>query len=265
MAGGNYEGVYGRNPVYEVLRAGRRKVHRVLVDRRAEVQGRLRDILELAKDLSVPIRYVDRKDLGVQDTNHQGVVAECSQFIYVSLPDILASAAQGSESPFILLLDLIQDPQNLGTLLRTAEAVGVHGVVIPSRRAAGVTPAVVSASSGGCEHLLIARENLHQAMAALKGDGVWITGLEGSADAQTAGEIDLGGPMALVVGSEGSGLRRLVREGCDFLLRIPMRGNVESLNAAVAGSIGLYAVWEAREFEGSAGTGGQATSRPAEH
>jgi 23S rRNA (guanosine2251-2'-O)-methyltransferase len=265
LAGGNYEGVYGRNPVYEVLRAGRRKVHRVLVDRRAEAQGRLRDILELAKERSVPVRYVDRKDLGAHEGNHQGVLAECSQFTYSSLPDILAFAAQALEPPFILLLDLIQDPQNLGTLLRTAEAVGVHGVVIPSRRAAGITPAVVSASSGACEHLLIARENLHQAIVALKGDSVWITGLEGSADAQTAGEIDLGGPMALVVGNEGSGLRRLVRNGCDFLLRIPMRGNVESLNAAVAGSIGLYAIWEAREFEGSAGAGSPATSRPAQH
>lgn len=265
MAGGNYEGVYGRNPVYETLRAGRRKVHRVLVDRRAEVQGRLQDILELAKERSIPLRYVDRKDLGAHDSNHQGVLAECSPFIYSSLPDILAFAAKEPEPAFVLLLDLIQDPQNLGTLLRTAEAVGVHGVVIPSRRAAGITPAVVSSSSGACEHLLIARENLHQAMVALKGEGVWITGLEGTPDAKTADEIDLGGAMALVVGSEGSGLRRLVREGCDFLLRIPMRGKVESLNAAVAGSIGLYAVWNARHYEGSDGEDSPPTSRTLQH
>jgi 23S rRNA (guanosine2251-2'-O)-methyltransferase len=219
----------------------------------------------MAETRSIPVQNVDRKDLSAQDLNHQGVVAECSPFNYSDLADILDLASQGREPAFVLLLDLIQDPQNLGTLLRTAEAVGVHGVVIPPRRAAGITPAVVSASSGACEHLLVARENLHQAISALKGDGVWVTGLEGSPEAEPAGEIDLGGPMALVVGSEGSGLRRLVREGCDFLLRIPMRGKVESLNAAVAGSIGLYSIWEARGYAGSPIADGPPASKSVQH
>jgi 23S rRNA (guanosine2251-2'-O)-methyltransferase len=251
LAGANLEGLYGRNPVYEVLRAGRRRVERLLVDRNAEQRGRLKDILDLAAADSIPVRFVDKKDLGARDSNHQGVVADCSPFEYAHLPDILSQASRTGEPIFVLLLDLIQDPQNLGTLLRTAEAVGVHGVIIPPRRAAGITPAVVSASSGACEHLLVARANLTQAIMGLKQDGVWITGLEGSPEAQPAGELDLSGPIGLVIGGEGSGLRRLVRERCDFLMRIPMRGQIESLNAAVAGSIGLYAIWEARGFTGS--------------
>jgi 23S rRNA (guanosine2251-2'-O)-methyltransferase len=248
VRGASHEGIYGRNPVYEVLRSGRRRVVRVLVDRGAERRGRLQDILDLAEARGVPVATVDRSVLGGREGHHQGVLAECAPFEYSELTDILDRASGLDEPAFILLLDLIQDPQNFGTLLRTAEAVGVHGVVIPPRRAVGITPAVVSASAGACEHLLVARENLHQAIVALKRDGVWITGLERSPDARPAGEVDLSGPTGLVVGSEGSGLRKLVRENCDFLMQIPMRGRVESLNAAVAGSIGLYAIWEARGY-----------------
>ncbi|MFN2152594.1 MAG: 23S rRNA (guanosine(2251)-2'-O)-methyltransferase RlmB, partial [Anaerolineales bacterium] len=139
-----------------------------------------------------------------------------------------------------------QDPQNLGTLLRTAEAVGVHGVVIPLARTAQVTPAVVNASSGASEHLLIAQANLSQVISTLKEEGLWIIGLEGSAEASTASQIRLDGPLGLVVGSEGEGMRRLVRESCDLLLQLPMRGQIESLNAAVAGSIALYLAMQAR-------------------
>jgi len=251
LAGANLERLYGRNTVYEVLRAGQRRVERLLVDRSAEQRGRLKEILNLAAATSIAVRFVDKKNLGARNVNHQGVVADCSPFEYGHLDDILTHASQSGEPAFVLLLDLIQDPQNLGTLLRTAEAVGVHGVIIPPRRAAGITPAVVSASSGACEHLLVARENLTQAMIGLKQEGVWITGLEGSPEAQLASGINLTGPMGLVIGGEGSGLRRLVREHCDFLMRIPMRGQVESLNAAVAGSIGLYEIWEARNFAGA--------------
>jgi len=154
------------------------------------------------------------------------------------------------EPPLILLLDIIQNPQNLGTLLRTAEAVGVHGVIIPERRSAGITPAVVSASSGASEHMLVAVMNLAQAIQALKEREVWIVGLEGSPEAHLPGEVDLSGALGLVIGNEGEGMRRLVRQSCDFLLRLPMRGRVESLNAAVAGSTALYFAWQARGFLG---------------
>ena len=150
------------------------------------------------------------------------------------------------------MLDLIQDIHNLGSLIRTAELVGVHSVVLPYRRTATVTPAVVSASSGACEHLLITQANLAQTIDRLKEAGLWVVGLEGSSPAQPPDEIDLTGPLAVVVGSEGEGMRKLVRESCDFLLRLPMRGQIDSLNAAVAGSVALYLVWQARGFLGAA-------------
>lgn len=153
---------------------------------------------------------------------------------------ILEAAASAGRSALILILDSLQDPQNLGTLIRTAEAVGVQGILIPKRGAAGVTPAVVSASSGACEHLRIARVNLARAMGELKKANIWIAGLESGPDGKDIYTTELNSPLGIVVGAEGQGLRRLVRETCDFLIRIPMKGSVGSLNAAVAGSIALY-------------------------
>jgi 23S rRNA (guanosine2251-2'-O)-methyltransferase len=150
----------------------------------------------------------------------------------------------------ILILDTLQDPQNLGTLLRTAEVVGVHGVLLPHRHTATVTPAVVSASSGASEHLLIAQTNLAQGIQQLKEQGVWVIGLENRPEAGLPGQTDLSGPVALVVGNENQGMRKLVRKSCDLLLRLPLRGNVDSLNAAAAGSVALYLVWQARDYEG---------------
>jgi 23S rRNA (guanosine2251-2'-O)-methyltransferase len=155
---------------------------------------------------------------------------------------LIYSSDQSSPALF-LLLDLLQDPQNVGSLLRTAEAVGVHGVVIPRRRAVGVTPAVVSASAGAVEHLRVAQvTNLARTIDELKRRDIWVAGLDTGADAGLLDQADLRGPLALVVGSEGYGLRRLVREKCDFSVRLPMRGRVASLNAAVAGSVALYEV-----------------------
>ncbi|MDY6873934.1 MAG: RNA methyltransferase, partial [Chloroflexota bacterium] len=147
---------------------------------------------------------------------------------------------------FILLLDLIQDPQNLGTLLRTAEAFGVHGVVLPLARAASVTPAVVNASSGATEMLQITQHNLAQAMTRIKEANGWLVGLEGSEEAQPPEKLNLTGGIGLVIGNEAQGLRRLVREECDLLMRLPMQGQIDSLNAAVAGSIALYLIRQAR-------------------
>jgi 23S rRNA (guanosine2251-2'-O)-methyltransferase len=196
---------------------------------------------------SAPRGWLDSK---TQGANHQGVVLEAAPYPYVALDETFDPAALSGEPPLLLLLDLIQDVQNVGTLLRTAEAVGVHGVVLQERRAAAVTPAVVSASSGAVEHLKVAQvTNLVQAMKTLKEADVWLAGLDQGPDAIRYDQANLRGALGLVVGSEGAGLRRLVRETCDFLIELPMRGQVESLNAAVAGSVALYAAWAARGFE----------------
>jgi len=238
--------IFGRNPVYETLRAGRRSVARIRVAKGVEVAESLERILTEARERGVSIQAVPRSELDRESDHHQGIAADVGPYPYVTLYDILDAGRERGEAPFLLLLDALENPQNLGTLLRTAEAVGVHGVIIPPKRAAQVTHSVVSASSGACEHLLIAQENIARTAAALKQEDVWIAGLEHRPESQLLGTVDLGGPLAIVVGSEGRGMRRLVRETCDFLIKLPMRGRVDSLNAAVAGSICLYAAWDAR-------------------
>jgi len=240
------EYLYSRNAVYETLRAGRRQVFQLLLAEGAQEKGRLSEIHALARQQKIKSERVPRGRLDSIHHQHQGVALQVGDYPYQDLIDILAFAEKRGETPFVLLLDALQDPQNLGTLLRTAEAVGVHGVVIPLARTAQVTPAVVNASSGASEHLLIAQANLSQAIATLKAEGLWIVGLEGSPEASSPSQIRLDGPLGLVVGSEGEGMRRLVRESCDLLLRLPMSGQIESLNAAVAGSIALYLALQAR-------------------
>jgi 23S rRNA (guanosine2251-2'-O)-methyltransferase len=206
-------------------------------------------ILRLAAQRSLPIKQVNRRQLdALGPVNHQGIAAQMGAYPYVEVEAILALARQRNEPPLLLLLDCLQDPQNLGTLLRTAEVVGVHGVAIPRHRAAEITPAVSNASAGAVEHLLVAQvTNLVRTMDELKEKGVWIVGLENLTEAQDYHQADLNMPLALVVGSEGRGLSRLVRERCDLWIRLPMRGHIDSLNAAVAGSIALYEVWQQRE------------------
>jgi 23S rRNA (guanosine2251-2'-O)-methyltransferase len=238
-----HERLYGRNPVYECLRAGRRQVFGLTVAVGVQEKGTLAEALALAGRRRVPIERVPRGQLNALtgDANHQGIAAEVSGYPYADLDDILALAEKRSELPWLLLLDCLQDPQNLGTLLRTAEIVGVHGVVIPDRRAAEVTPAVSSASSGAGEHMLVARVgNLVQTMQQLKRREIWIAGVEAVPQAQVVWQANLRGALALVVGGEGQGTRRLVKETCDFMVCLPMRGLVNSLNAAVAGSVVLY-------------------------
>jgi 23S rRNA (guanosine2251-2'-O)-methyltransferase len=185
--------------------------------------------------------------------SHQGLMVEAGEYPYVEIDDMLDLAKQRSEPPLILLLDVIQNPQNLGTLLRTAEAVGVHGVIIPQRRGVEVTQAVVNASSGASEHLLIARVvNLVAALTDLKQHEIWMTGLDNLPEARPLDQADLRGAIGLVVGNEGEGMRRLVRDSCDFLVKLPMRGQVDSLNAAVAGSVVLYEILRQRTKSKSA-------------
>ena len=248
MAEAVKEWILGRNPVYEVLRAGRRQVFRMWIARTADRKRRLGQALDLAAQQGIVVEEVHRRQLDALGENHQGVAVEVSGYPYCDLEDVFFAAERREELPFILILDAVQDTHNLGALLRTAEAVGVHGVLLPLRRTATVTPAVVNTSSGASEHLLIAQANLAQAIKALKTEGVWIYGLEGSQQSEPVFKVDLSGPVALVVGNEAQGMRSLIRKSCDVLLRLPMRGHVDSLNAAVAGSVALYFVWQARRF-----------------
>jgi len=240
------EWITGRNQVYETLQANRRQIFRLLVAQGAEEKGRLVEMLRLAASRRIPVERPPRPRLDSLGENPQAVALEVGPYPYVDLADIFDCAEQRREPLLVLLLDLIQNPQNLGTLLRTAEAVGVHGVILPLARSAGITPAVVSASAGACEHLLVAQANLVQAIERIKEANAWVTGLEASPAALPPEKLRLDGPLALVVGSEGEGMRPLVRNSCDQLLSLPMRGRVESLNAAVAGSIALYLVAQAR-------------------
>jgi 23S rRNA (guanosine2251-2'-O)-methyltransferase len=247
------EWIGGRNPVFETLRARRRHVFQLLVSEGAQEKGRLAEIIDQCQQRKTPVERLPRQRLDkLLGSNHQGVALEVSGYPYRALQDILVFAHSQQEPALVLVLDALQDPQNLGSLLRTAEGVGVHGVVLPLRQAAAVTPAVVSASSGASEHMLIAQVNLAQAIETLKAEGIWVVGLENGPQAELPQRLRLDGPLALVVGSEGQGMRPLVRSACDMLMRLPMRGQVDSLNAAVAGSVALYLIWQRRGFESQA-------------
>lgn len=238
--------ICGRNPVLEALRAGT-DIGEIRLARGTRREGPLAEIMSLAQRQGIPLRWVDRHELDAIARGHQGVVASSGQYRYADVEEILARANQMEERPFILILDCLQDVNNFGSLLRTAEAVGVHGVIIPQRRAVGVTTAVRKTSAGAVEHMRVARvTNLTRAIEALKDQGLWIIGLEAIPEALDYRQADLDLSLALVVGGEGQGMRRLVRQSCDLLIRIPMRGAVNSLNAAVAGSIALYEAWHQR-------------------
>ncbi len=240
------EFIYSRNAVYEALRARRRDVFRIQIAEGAQEKGKLAEILKMAKERRILVEKVQRGRLDKVHQNHQGVVAEVSGYSYSDEVEILERANQKDEPPFILLLDSLNDPQNFGTLLRTAEVVGVHGVVIPLAHTVEVTPAVVNASSGASEHLLIARSNLAQVIETLKEAEVWVVGLDQAGAELEPNSRHLRGALGLVVGSEGEGIRPLVRSKCDIVLKLPMRGEIESLNAAVAGSVALYLAYLTR-------------------
>jgi 23S rRNA (guanosine2251-2'-O)-methyltransferase len=230
--------IYSRNAVYETLRAKRRQIFSIEIGETVQEKGRIAEIVQLAQAQKVKLLRAPRQRLDKVHENNQGVIAEVSKYPYSDVVEILEQAKE--ELPFILILDSLQDPQNFGTLLRTAEAIGVHGVIIPLARTVDVTPAVVNASSGASEHMLIAQSNLSQAIDALKDNDVWVVGLDQAGAELEAGSRHLKGAVGLVVGSEGEGLHELTRKKCDILLKLPMRGKIESLNAAVAGSVALY-------------------------
>jgi 23S rRNA (guanosine2251-2'-O)-methyltransferase len=234
------ERLYSRQAVRECLRARRRAVHRLLIGEGVEDAPIIREIRALAQQQRVPIATVGRDALHAVSPHTQGVAAEVGAYPYADLDAILAQARARSEPPLVLVLDSLQDPHNLGSLIRTAEATGVHGIVIGKRRSVGVTPAVVNASSGAAEHMRVAQVvNLARAVEEMKAHEMWIVALHGEAQ-RTIYETDLRGALAFIVGSEGEGVGRLLRDKADFVVRLPMRGQVESLNAAVAGAVALY-------------------------
>ena len=244
------EYLFRRNVVWEALRGKRRQLRQLWL-KKGEAKAQTAPLEAVARQRGIPVRYADKQELTrlAGDNSHQGVVLEAEPFPYARLEEMLDLAVQRGERPFLLILDLVQGPQNIGLLLRTAEACGVHGIIMQERRAPDITPHVAAFAAGATEHLLIAQEtNLVQAIQWLQQRNVWIVGLDTGAEAQLLGKIDLNMSLALVVGHEGEGLRRLVREKCDFILWLPMRGQVESLNAAVSGSIALYAAWQSRGF-----------------
>ena len=235
------EYIWGRNPVLETMHSVRPVKRVFLAEGQRDAPVTLAIVRE-AEQRGIPIEIVPRGRLDQisHGAVHQGCVALVAEREYVSTDDILAYAESRQEAPFLLMLDAIQDVNNLGSLLRTAEAAGVHGVIIPEHRSAEINATVVKTSAGATEHLRIAQEtNLTRTIDALKKQNVWVVGLAGEATTLYT-QADLRGPLALVVGNEGKGMGRLVREHCDMLIKLPMHGYINSLNAAVAGSIALY-------------------------
>jgi len=237
------EWIYGRNPATEVVRAGRRAVREVILppfDKNEAYE--IAWLRQTAHERHIVVRTEDRKRLDVltRGGHHQGVALKVDPYPYVELDEILADV-ENDENAKVVILDHLEDPQNVGSILRTACAAGVTGVIIPEDRGSGVTPAAVRASAGASEYLKVARVvNLVRAMKQLKDAEMWITGLDWGDDAKPYTEIDFKGRAGLVVGAEGDGISRLVRETCDFIAYIPMRGRIESLNAGVAAAVCMY-------------------------
>ena len=243
------EWIYGRNPVEEALAAGRRTCSEIILPpANPDEDEQLQRIRDEARSRRLVIRSMDRDQLDklTRFGHHQGVALKTTGYPYVGIEEIV-SAVENDENALVVILDHLEDPQNVGSILRTACAVGAVGVVIPEDRACGITPAVVRASAGGAEHIKVAHVvNLPRAMADLKEAGLWFTGLDWGEDAKTYTEIDFKGRVGLVIGAEGAGISRLVRENCDFIGVLPMPGGFESLNAGVAAAVTMYEILRQR-------------------
>ena len=237
--------VMGRNAVREAIKSGR-SIDRILVVK--ELDGSLREVIGLARDRNLQIREVERAKLdemcmpfghGGKPGNHQGIIAQVPGVEYCDISDILEVAKERDEKPFIILLDGVEDPHNLGSIIRSAECAGAHGVIIPKRRSASVTASACKASAGAVEYMKVARvSNLGGAIDRLKDEGLWIAGADMAGTAMD--KADLKGAIGLVIGSEGEGISRLIKEKCDFLVSIPMVGRIDSLNAAVAAAVLMF-------------------------
>lgn len=233
--------IYGRNAVLELLKSNR-DINKIFVER-GEKHGSIKEIIAKAKEAGVVIAEVEKAKLErMTSENHQGVIAIVPPFDYCDIEDILDLAKEKEETPFVVILDGIEDPHNLGAIIRTAETAGVHGIIIPKRRSASVNSTVSKVSAGATTYLKVARvNNLNDAIRNLKEAGLWVIGTDGEAK-EFYNHQDLTGPIALVIGSEGFGMSRLVKENCDGLVKIPMKGKITSLNASVAAGIMMYEV-----------------------
>lgn len=245
----------GKNSVYEALKAGR-PLRVILLSRRRQWDSTIREIIGLAKNLKVAVRQLDEIYFPreVKKLNHQGIVAEGSASEYIDVGEIY-DAVKNKSDALVLLAENITDPQNLGAILRSAEAAGVNGVILPKNRCAGVTTAVHRVSAGACEHLKISRvANLNQAIDNLKKAGLWIFGLEATGR-EIYNKVDLKVPLAFVIGGEDEGISHLTKKKCDFLVKIPLRGKVNSLNTSVAAGIFMFEVLRQRQEGTGSGTG----------
>lgn len=241
----NQDYIIGKNPIIEALKS-HRDINKILIAEGSQ-RGQMQQVIQLAKDANVLVQFVPKKKLDqLIEGNHQGVIAQVAAYEYAELDDLFAVAQKRNEDPFFLLLDEIEDPHNLGSIIRTADAVGAHGVIIPKRRAVGLTATVAKASTGAIEHIPIVRvTNMARTIDELKEKGVWIAGTDakGSEDYRA---FDGTMPLGLVIGSEGKGMGRLIRDKCDFLIQLPMVGHVTSLNASVAAALLMYEVYRKR-------------------
>ncbi|GIN42165.1 MULTISPECIES: 23S rRNA (guanosine(2251)-2'-O)-methyltransferase RlmB [Heyndrickxia] len=243
------EFIAGKNPVIEALKSNR-DINKIWISEGSN-KGQMQQIIKLAKESKVLVQYVPKQKIEqMVKENHQGVVAQVAAYQYAELDDLFKLAEQKQEDPFFIILDELEDPHNLGSILRTADAAGVHGIIIPKRRAVGLTAVVAKASTGAIEHVPVARvTNLSNTIKELKERGLWIFGTDakGSKDYRT---MDGKMPLAIVIGSEGKGISRLIKESCDFLVHLPMVGHVTSLNASVAASLLIYEVYRKRHPQG---------------
>jgi 23S rRNA (guanosine2251-2'-O)-methyltransferase len=242
------EWIVGRHPVSEAIRSGR-EINKVWLNKEGRGLG---DLLDLIKSNGIAVQFVPKQKLDQlsKSAQHQGVVASIAAYRYAELDDLFALAKERGETPFFMMLDNVEDPHNLGSILRTADASGCHGVIIPKRRSVGLTSVVAKASTGAIEYVPVARvANLANTMDSLKKQGIWFAGTaaDGSEDYRSA---DYSIPLCLVIGNEGAGMSQLVRKKCDFLISLPMRGKVTSLNASVAASLLMYEVLRHREKQG---------------
>ncbi|MBI9014433.1 MAG: 23S rRNA (guanosine(2251)-2'-O)-methyltransferase RlmB [Clostridiales bacterium] len=239
--------IEGRNPVLEAIQSGR-DINKLMVAD-GQKEGSIKKIIAKAKEKGIVISYVDRQKINglSQSDNHQGVIAFVAAYDYKELDDLLNEVQEKEEVPFFIILDEINDPHNLGSIMRTADAVGAHGIIIPKRRAVGLTPVVAKTSAGAIEYVPVCRvTNLARTIDTLKERNIWIAGADMTGE-QTHFQADFKGAIALVMGNEGQGLSRLVKEKCDFLVNIPMIGKVSSLNASVAASVIMYEIFKQRQ------------------
>lgn len=241
----NQEYIVGKNPVIEALKSGR-DINKILIAEGSQ-HGQMQQITRLAKETNVLVQFVPKKKIDqITEENHQGVLAYVAAYQYAELDDLFAAAERKNEPPFILLLDEIEDPHNLGSIMRTADAVGAHGIIIPKRRAVGLTATVAKASTGAIEYIPVVRvTNMARTIDELKERGVWIAGTDAKGKDDYR-RLDGTLPLGLVIGSEGKGMGRLIRDKCDFLIHLPMAGKVTSLNASVAAALLMYEVYRKR-------------------